>query len=541
MINNVIVECDTEFNTRMTWSTSTPPGSSANDMESVALHEFGHWLSLGHSSVSTAVMWPSLMRGTAKRSLHTDDRDGILAQYGAGSTTPLLPPPLVTPGNTSPPGTSVSTLRPNFQWQAVTGADGYALYISKYNGTGYSLLFDSEEDVGSPLTGTSYTLPSGILIDGGQYRWNMSTHNSAGYGSPNTSRLYFYVSMPSPTRVISLSGDLAFGNVTAGSSATRILTISNTGNSTLTVSSISYPSRFSGNWSGGTIAAGSTRNVTVTFSPTAAQSYGGTITVNSDKTSGTNARSCSGTGTASSSGAITLGDVLDAPFLAWTTGGNANWLSQVVVTYDGVDAARSGAIGDGQQSWIQTTVEGPGTIWYRWVVSSELGFDWLKFYYNGYLQDGSISGLDVAWQHKGWNVPAGIHTLRWSYEKDESLSSGADAGWLDQVVWEPGGSWDAGYQSLGSGWRRLAWFGDYIPMGTDGWFWHSKHGFWFPAQGSTPQHIWFYSQDMGWLYTGSTQYPFLYRANDRAWLWHNGSRNPRWFRNMTTGRWERWP
>lgn len=109
----------------------------------------------------------------------------------------------------------------------------------------------------------------------------------------------------SSTRVMSLSGDLSFGNVTVASSATRTLTISNTGNSTLNVSGISYPSRFSSNWSG-SIPAGSSRSVTVTFAPTAATSYGGTITVSSDKTGGTNTRSCSGTGASVSTYTLTV-------------------------------------------------------------------------------------------------------------------------------------------------------------------------------------------------------------------------------------------
>jgi hypothetical protein len=81
-----------------------------------------------------------------------------------------------------------------------------------------------------------------------------------------------------------------------GQTATRTLTIYNDGNSTLSVSSIGYPSGFSGDWSGGTITAGNPRIVNVTFAPTAAQAYGGTITVNSDRTSGTNTRASSGTG-----------------------------------------------------------------------------------------------------------------------------------------------------------------------------------------------------------------------------------------------------
>ena len=102
-------------------------------------------------------------------------------------------------------------------------------------------------------------------------------------------------------------------------------------------------------------------------------------------------------------------------------------------------------------------------------------------------------------------------------------------------------AWDSGHQNLGGGWRRLEWFGDYVPMGVDGWIWHNRHGFWLASPISTPQSIWLYSQDMGWLWTSSSQYPFVYRANDGAWLWYNGSSNPRWFMNMTAGQWESWP
>jgi len=96
---------------------------------------------------------------------------------------------------------------------------------------------------------------------------------------------------------IALAGNLAFGNVTVGQTATRTLTISNTGNAPLNVSGISYPAGFTGNWSSGSIAAGSSQNVNVTFTPAAAQSYSGNITVNSDATSGVNTISASGSGT----------------------------------------------------------------------------------------------------------------------------------------------------------------------------------------------------------------------------------------------------
>ena len=100
---------------------------------------------------------------------------------------------------------------------------------------------------------------------------------------------------PPPARVIALSGDLAFGNVEIGSSATSSLVISNTGNTELAVSGITCPAGFSGNWSG-SIAAGESQNVTVTFSPDLEQSFSGNISVASDKTSGSPSIAVSGTG-----------------------------------------------------------------------------------------------------------------------------------------------------------------------------------------------------------------------------------------------------
>jgi hypothetical protein len=114
------------------------------------------------------------------------------------------------------------------------------------------------------------------------------------------------------TRVVGLSGDMSFGNVTVNTTSTRTLTISNTGNSVLNVTGISYPSSaFTGNWNGGTISPNSSRTVTVSFTPTAATSYSGTITVNSDRTGGTNTTSASGTGTAAPTRVISVPASLD--------------------------------------------------------------------------------------------------------------------------------------------------------------------------------------------------------------------------------------
>ena len=101
--------------------------------------------------------------------------------------------------------------------------------------------------------------------------------------------------------------------------------------------------------------------------------------------------------------------------------------------------------------------------------------------------------------------------------------------------------WDDGHQDLGGGWRRTDWFGDYIPMGTDGWIWHNKHGFFYVEPHSVAHSIWLFSNEMGWLWTADTLYPFFFRAEDSAWLWYNGSVCPRWFFNLTAEEWERRP
>lgn len=126
---------------------------------------------------------------------------------------------------------------------------------------------------------------------------------------------------------------------------------------------------------------------------------------------------------------------VDSENLTWGTSGGADWSSQTVTTHDGVDAAQSGATWDSQSSTLQTSVTGPGRLTFWWKVSSEAGNDLLGFTVDGAPQASAppISG-SVDWQQKTVSVPAGSHTLRWTYSKNESLSVGTDAGWVDQVV-----------------------------------------------------------------------------------------------------------
>lgn len=107
-----------------------------------------------------------------------------------------------------------------------------------------------------------------------------------------------------PTRIIAVSGNLAFGDVAVGSSRDMSFTIANTGTASLTITSLSVSgglvSHTAASWTSGTIAAGGSQTVGVRFQPTTPGSYSGTVTVNGDHTSGANTIAISANATGAS-------------------------------------------------------------------------------------------------------------------------------------------------------------------------------------------------------------------------------------------------
>ena len=134
-----------------------------------------------------------------------------------------------------------------------------------------------------------------------------------------------------------------------------------------------------------------------------------------------------------------LPEAVDATDLVWTTGGNANWFGQITETQDGNDAAQSGDINDDEDSWIETTVTGPGTASFWWKVSSDdfNSIDYLQLEINQQYQT-EISGEFGDWEFLTFDVGSGDHVFRWTYSKDSEFSSGLDAGFLDEFSFTPG-------------------------------------------------------------------------------------------------------
>jgi hypothetical protein len=175
----------------------------------------------------------------------------------------------------------------------------------------------------------------------------------------------------------------------------------------------------------------------------------------------------------------TLANALDNPNLVWTTGGTGGvgWLyeAQDVLggdnTFDGTASARSGAIGNNGESWLATTVAGPGTVSFWWNAYSEPDADWLEFYVNSNRQDrisGVLPGNPSGWSYRSYAVPAGTNALTWRYVKDGSLTGGTlDKAWVDQVsyVTSPSPALQEALNTCGVGWtsggnvNATAWFG----------------------------------------------------------------------------------
>lgn len=209
----------------------------------------------------------------------------------------------------------------------------------------------------------------------------------------------------------------------------RTYSLANTGTNALTWSAAATGSWLTLSATGGVLSAAATVDVTVAVHPSAAALpigvYSSKLTVVNHSTSITNTRLLQLVVEPQ------LCEAVDACELAWSSGGNARWIAQTNTTADGADAAESGTILDEQQSWIAAIVEGPGAILFLWRVSSESGWDFLRYTVNGALRD-EMSG-ESGWQYHYHELPLGVHTLRWSYVKDSSVAEGEDRGWIDQV------------------------------------------------------------------------------------------------------------
>ena len=131
---------------------------------------------------------------------------------------------------------------------------------------------------------------------------------------------------------------------------------------------------------------------------------------------------------------VTLAQSVNAEDLDWTTGGAAEWSPEWSdAANDGVHHAYSGTIGNNTNTWIETAIEGAGTLSFVWKSSTEARYDMFQLIVDGEVK-GTISG-ETPWSTNSIVLVGGTHTIRWNYRKSRSGTAGTDRVWLDGVTW----------------------------------------------------------------------------------------------------------
>lgn len=152
-------------------------------------------------------------------------------------------------------------------------------------------------------------------------------------------------------------------------------------------------------------------------------------------------------------------DLISAP---WTSGGALPWFGQNEFTSDGTDALQSGPITHNQTSFLDTSFAGPGTLAFRWKVSSEY-YDSLQFLLDGGEQTRIVG--EVNWTAVTNVIRPGSHAFRWQYVKDGGVNAGTDAGWLDAVTFVPAPSLPVAVNAPLLNWATsgdAAWFPEMV-------------------------------------------------------------------------------
>ena len=134
---------------------------------------------------------------------------------------------------------------------------------------------------------------------------------------------------------------------------------------------------------------------------------------------------------------LKIGGVIDlaesAQFKYSTSNSDVPWSIDNQIKYQGNSSYKSGTITDSQFSVmdINFTSSADDSISFYLKTSSELDWDFLHFYIDN-LEVSRWSG-DQNWTRVSFFVPAGLHNVKWEYAKDEVVSAGEDAVWIDYV------------------------------------------------------------------------------------------------------------
>lgn len=157
----------------------------------------------------------------------------------------------------------------------------------------------------SNATSSTYTTPAETTADNNA-KFTVAVNNGAGSATSNAAVL----AVSAATVLLNSSASsVSFGNVNVSSSGTQNVTLTNAGNSNVTVSNVTVSGagfNASGVSSGLILTPGQQATLTATFTPAAAGSAKGSVSVSSNASNSPDAISLSGTGMAAVSHSVAL-------------------------------------------------------------------------------------------------------------------------------------------------------------------------------------------------------------------------------------------
>ncbi len=118
------------------------------------------------------------------------------------------------------------------------------------------------------------------------------------------------------------------------------------------------------------------------------------------------------------------------------------WTITGTTPFEGSFMAKSGSIGDSQDSELSLTINtiaDDSLSFYKKVSCEEPGwwgvYDYLEFFIDNVSQ-GQWGG-EIDWSKEQYWLTAGQHTLKWVYSKDNMVAGGEDCAWIDFIVFPP--------------------------------------------------------------------------------------------------------
>lgn len=206
---------------------------------------------------------------------------------------------------------------------------------------------------------------------------------------------------------------------------------SSTGSATLTCNTSGITVN-TGTFNFSAVIAGGSRNLSFSITASSSMAVGTVVNLSFNATAGSY--------TASKVESLTAGIILEGfesgnfNSFPWTMGGSLPWIIDSSNSQTGTYSAKSGAITHSQNTTMETTrvLSSPGDLSFWYKVSSEGGYDYLKFYIDNTYQNQWSGSVD--WTQVTYTLAAGTHVLKWEYMKDSSVDGGSNCAWIDNII-----------------------------------------------------------------------------------------------------------